>query len=156
MLPIYYGADASGLLTSLRSFARSAGSVPATGPLRAATIAAGERYLRFATDRMQSLASGGGDWAPLKASTVRARERAGYGGEAPILQETGRLIRSMQPGDAENVLQPMPDGVLAGTAVPYADFVNAARPFIVDPDQRTQGEIGAILAEGLREQAEVG
>jgi len=35
-----------------------------------------------------------GGWQPLARSTVRGREREGYGGEHPILQKTGALRKS--------------------------------------------------------------
>lgn len=57
-------------------------------------------------------------WAPLKASTLARRRKAGAG--AKILQDTGRMKQSFVPGGRDGAYFIGPDYVSVGTKVAYA------------------------------------
>nr|WP_294515923.1 hypothetical protein [uncultured Rhodopila sp.] len=120
-----------------------------SGPVEQGMIEGGEIWLAYLRSRFDS--EGDGDWKQLADSTVEQRKRKGIGGEHMILQESGDLLKSLTPGDPNNVLRATPDGVELGSAVPYAPFVNAARPFIVPPDAVTKEQMEAALQRRIDE-----
>ena len=146
-------ADASALLDALRALPRLVEDIPPAGPLREASTETGRLYLGYAAARYQR--GGDGEWADLTEATKKAKARKGYDPDA-INVGSGRLLDSLTPGAAENVLNPLPDGVEAGTSVPYAAAVDADRPFIVDPDAPTEAAMGQTLADGLAAEQEAG
>lgn len=82
----------------------------------------------------------GTPWAPLAASTVRARERRwGYyrqppngvaGGAFPVLLWTSRLLGGFQRESGEHIRQITADALRWGNAVPYAKYLQPRRPMI--------------------------
>lgn len=54
-------------------------------------------YRAFTRMRFFKLSRGGGDWPPLKASTLRQRRKGKGEGTAAILRDTGALFASLQP-----------------------------------------------------------
>lgn len=86
----------------------------------------GEGRLAFqatATGRMRAGFGGRGGWAQLAESTVRERERLGYGGAHPILFREGNLATALAERGAEgNIFELSPTGISAGTDLYYAGF----------------------------------
>lgn len=80
-------------------------------------------------------------WAPLSRKTL-TKKRTGGTGQAEILRNTGRLLRSITPGvdgvarGPDQVVQTLPGSVVVGTNVPYAAAhqtgtrTTPARPFL--------------------------
>jgi hypothetical protein len=67
-------------------------------------------YRSFTRLRFAKFSKGGGDWAPLKPSTLKRRR--GGGGNAAILRDTGAMFASLQPTtDSGSILQ--------STALPF-------------------------------------
>lgn len=65
---------------------------------------------------------GGGPWAPLAESTIKDKQRQGYG-MMPIMWRTGALADSLAEKDAPgNVFVTTPESVTVGTSVYYAQF----------------------------------
>lgn len=54
-------------------------------------------YRAFTRQRFYNLSRGGGEWPPLKASTLRQRRKGKGQGTAAILRDTGALFASLQP-----------------------------------------------------------
>lgn len=52
-------------------------------------------YRSFVRQRFARLSRGGGEWAPLKPSTIKRRR--GGGGNAAILRDTGAMFAGLQP-----------------------------------------------------------
>lgn len=67
-------------------------------------------------------------WPQLAASTVADRLRLGYGGTNPILQRTGALALSLEPGGPGNVFQTTPNSLTIGTSIWYAGFHQKGAP----------------------------
>jgi hypothetical protein len=143
-MDVTYTADASGILDGLRKLQAVASATSAGGKLQAAYRRAGERYLQGTFNR---IVQGDPNWKGLTKATIANRLRHGWG-QAPLLQNTGTLLRSYQPGDSNNILITLPNGFEAGSAVPYAKYVDAKRPF-ADPDFPTQSDIGQIILQGI-------
>lgn len=137
-----FSADASGVLADLRR--RYGDRVPPD-----VAFSVGTAYLNFIRDRFERYASSNGDWTQLAESTKREKIARGYPPDK-INIRSGRLLNSFEPGDTENVLLPQPDGVLCGTSVPYAEYVQAVRAILVDPDAETEAEIARILSDALQ------
>lgn len=55
-------------------------------------------YRSFIRQRFVSFSRGGGDWPPLKPSTLAKRRKGKGSGTAAILRDTGLLFASLQPG----------------------------------------------------------
>ena len=69
------------------------------------------------------LGEAAGPWKPLADSTVRERERLGYGGAHPILQRKGELRESLTiRGGVGNVFEVSPDRLRVGTSLFFAFF----------------------------------
>lgn len=65
----------------------------------------------------------GDAWPGLAPSTIRQRERAGYGGANPIMIRTSRLLQSLsQRSTVDSIVKVDRFSMLFGTKVPYADF----------------------------------
>lgn len=76
----------------------------------------GETAEQFATEGRH--ASGG--WAPLKFSTLREKEKAGFGSRG-ILERTLALEDSLtRRNDPNQVLEIQPDSLVFGSRLPYA------------------------------------
>jgi len=85
----------------------------------------------LAADVAQNFASEGalfdfgfGGWDALADSTVRQRERLGYGGEGPIELRTGELRDSFQRGGVGNVTDLQPLGMVYGSLAFQAGWQN--------------------------------
>ena len=72
--------------------------------------------------------SGGEPWQPLADSTRRERARLGYGAAHPILERTGRLMRSLVLGDRDSIVETSPDSLSLGTKVEYFPFHQSRLP----------------------------
>lgn len=101
----------------------------------------------------------GSSWAPLAPSTVRERERLGYGGAHPILVRQGDLMESLTVlGARGNITRIGPTSAEFGTAHPLAPFHHwgtrrmPARPLVGLTWRRKQG-IVKRLGDYIREQA---
>ncbi len=65
---------------------------------------------------------GGNYWPPLAASTLREKERLGYGG-MPMLQREGHLLESLsRRGAPGNIFETGPNSLAVGTSIGYAGF----------------------------------
>lgn len=115
----------------------------------------GVRYSAFVRRRFVKFSRGGGNWAPLKASTKKARR--GKGGLVAILRDTGTLFGALTIGSPGNVGKNIPNGYEFGfggggshpegrmTIVRLAEIHQKgarsrnipARPIIVQPDSPT-------------------
>lgn len=66
----------------------------------------------------------GDSWDSLAASTIRRRRAKKTWPPTTILQETGRLIKSLMPkgmgASTEQIFEPLDNGIKVGTGVPYA------------------------------------
>lgn len=92
---------------------------------RAATISLA--YAAIATDfraiEARRFRAEGPGWEPLAPSTVRERERKGYGGAHPILRRTGALQDSFtNPAAPHAVFRVEPEGFFVGSSDPVAHF----------------------------------
>ena len=72
--------------------------------------------------------SGGEPWQPLADSTRRERARLGYGAAHPILERTGRLVRSLVIGDDGGFAEITPGSLIVGTTVPYFVYHQSNKP----------------------------
>lgn len=93
-------------------------------------------------------------WKPLAPSTVAKRRKGRGAGSPEILRDTGRLLNSLSPGGADNLLAPIPGGVRVGTNVVYAEWAGEDRPLWPDwPDwpERWRKELLVELARGTKE-----
>lgn len=145
--------DASGILSDLRKIGVSIEAT--TGPIGEAKRDAGAIYL----EAMRARFGGSAGWDELSESTKAERRRQGYPEDAPILIQSGRLLETLTPGDPENILTPLPEGVDAGTSIPKSAPLHfgsperkiPARPILVDPEPSTQAEMAQRIADGIDE-----
>lgn len=101
----------------------------------------------------------GAEWPALADSTVRERERLGYGGEGPILVRTGELLESLTvEGASGNITRIGPVSAEFGSAHPLAGYHHwgtrriPERP-IVGLTRDRQQDIVYRLGTYVREQA---
>ena len=103
-------------LTGLNRFARAMrdGSPAMTRTLRQWAV----RYRSFAQLRFDLFSRGGGDWPPLKESTIRRRRQR----TDTILRDTGTLFRALNPvlGNPGSFEQLEPMAVIVGFGGPGA------------------------------------
>lgn len=130
---------------------------------REASDVVGVRVLSWIWQAYSDKARGGSDvwgmrWRPIKPASLRSRfaklksfSRADRATQARTLAEaaqrheigvdTGRLIRSLQYGASEAIIEVDDVGVEVGSAVLYAGYFDAARPIIPDgltPEQEDE------------------
>ena len=108
----------------LRSGGQTIGGSPINNALKQWAV----RYRAFIQERFLIYSRGGGDWAPLKPSTIRARNRRkGRRGRksnalyAAILRDTGQLYQALAPeftGKPGAIEQAIPFGVRVGYGGP--------------------------------------
>ena len=55
----------------------------------------GNIYIDFLTDRFEIYSLGGGDWAPLRPSTIKSKKRKGSALPAAILRDTDKMFGSI-------------------------------------------------------------
>ena len=121
-------------------------------------------YRAFIRQRFHKFSRGGGDWAPLKASTLKRRRKGKGTGEAAILRDTGALFAALQPTTGfEGLIQstPRPLGFTAflgggksyktgATLVQIAEYHHfgegrlPARAILVQPDITVIDRMGKV------------
>lgn len=135
---------------------RSGGQEIGGSPINNAVKQWAVRYREFIRERFLLFSRGGGNWKPLKASTVRKKK-----GSRIILRDTGQLFNALEPvftGKPGALEQKIPFGVRVGYGGPgiytkkYGGVATIAdiasfhqtgagylpkREIIVPPDQRT-------------------
>lgn len=124
-------------------------------------------YRAYIRQRFLRLSRGGGEWPPLKQSTIKARRKGKGDGSPAILRDTGALMASLQPslGTGGLIQQtPRPLGFTAflggggtyksgPTLTQVATWQHEgagrlpARPILVQPDATTIDRMGQV---GLR------
>jgi len=107
---------------------------------------------------------GGGEWAPLKESTIKRRRKGKGTGSPAILRDTGALFASLQPGVSGGLMKSSPlrpSGVkiFLGGAERYSDGTTLedvatfhhegkghlpAREILVQPDAATIKKMGDV------------
>ena len=127
-------------------------------------------YSTFAKRRFKKFSRGGGDWAPLRPSTIAGRRKGkGTGRVASILWDKyGSLYKALTLGAPGNLKKDIRGGVrfgygggakhkdggtIAGIAHGH-QFGNRkrnlpARPIIVDPDQPTVNRLAAATLKWI-------
>ena len=108
-----------------------AGIRGAPGPINDFFIQLATRVLVFWQRRFDKLSAGGGEWPPLKKSTIKARRKGGgkrsragvaalrsrgasKAGSAKILKVTGILRNALNKGAPGNVIERTPGGIKVG------------------------------------------
>lgn len=138
------------------------------GPVRKALKRWALRYRAFLRERYIQNSRGGGDWPPLKPSTIRARR----GTTASILIDKGTMFGAFSPvfaGLPGQLEQGIPYGIRVGVggAAPHPDAgvsvaelirihhlglgVVPTREIVVPPDARTAGEMREDMRQALEE-----
>ena len=83
--------------------------------------AAGMYVLEQVSNHFRSKTGNDGPWAPLSKATVARRRKGKGSGSAQILRDTGRLMQSVTPAQAEgNIFQLEDMSVTVGTNITYA------------------------------------
>lgn len=147
-IPVRFKFDASNCLGTLELLKQEVSS-PAAKGLKPGFLAAAKTYSLFIVRRFLRFSSGGGSWRALKPATVRAK------GSRRILRDTDRLLRSLYPGGAGNVMSVDRRGATVGTMVPYARFHNVGtgtipkRQIYVRPDQQTRQAMAQDMRKAL-------
>lgn len=75
------------------------------------------RYRGFIQERFDTYSKGGGDWAPLAPSTIKARRKGRGKGSPAILKNTGILFAAINPtfsGQPGALQEDIPFGVRVG------------------------------------------
>lgn len=123
----------SGFKDRINRDLRSGGQVAGGSPINNAIKQWGTRYRSFIQERFLIFSRGGGNWPPLKPSTIRARmrrrkgmrkgKRGSYKGviTAAILRDTGQLYQALSPeftGKPGAIEQAIPFGVRVGYGGP--------------------------------------
>lgn len=113
-------------------------------------------YLTFTRRRFNINSTGSGDWQSLSSRTIKRRRAKSGGNRFPILKDTEKLYDSLKPGDVNNILEVLPNGVKVGTAIPYATYHQygtsrmPARTILVFPDQDAQQAMNSRVIAGFR------
>jgi hypothetical protein len=99
----------------------------ATGPMFQANMDMAGMWDEFLQDRYDVFSRGGGDWAPLKESTIkrksgRATMGGGRVGAILILIDRGDMRASMNRGEPNHFIQVLPDGITEGSLDPKIRF----------------------------------
>lgn len=145
-------------------------------PIADALRQVGAIYMGFTRERFDKFSRGGGDWAPLSASTLARKQRKGRtasgnrtkrqrvslaileargalnAGETAILRDTGLLFGSLTQFGSE----PIPGGVRVGSQLDYAKCHQEgtdtipARPIFAQPDAPTLDQMPQSLERGLQ------
>lgn len=113
------------------------------------------KFFEFESDQFQSSGGAGasGQWKPLSAA-YEARKTAKYGTFALLAGaniRTERLYKSLTTDTPDTVYQPEKQSLTLGTTVPYARFVQAARP-VIDLSDKQKKELGKAIKGGLMPQ----
>lgn len=90
------------------------------------------------------ITSGGSGWAPMKRLPKRPHA---------LLWDSATLLRSLTPGDSENILQIGDPTTIVGSAVAYAAALNygypehnlPARPYLITNDEVSEGAAQAFI-----------
>lgn len=95
-----------------------------SGPIDAMITQWGVRYRSFAQERYDKYSKGGGDWAPLKESTIKRRRhgRNKSGLSAAILRDTNTMFTVLSPvfrNQPGALQQRLSDGILVGFGGPH-------------------------------------
>jgi hypothetical protein len=146
-----------------------------SGPIRDAVRVWAAMYRSFAQERFKVQSRGGGEWPPLKDSTVKRRRKGRRGSNAPrasILWNTGTLVGGLTPrfvGAPGQLQEDIPFGVRVGygpdphpgsngrvTVKDLAQWHQTGagnlpeRPIIVDPDRRTVQMMADEMEDAIR------
>lgn len=157
---------------------RSGGQVSGGSPINNAIKKWAARYRSFIQERFANFSRGGGDWPPLKASTIRARRKGrkkGGGLTAAILRDTNTLFNALSPEFTNKpgaIQEEIPFGVRVGYGGPgkytkknkgtatIADIANfhqigaghlPVREIIVQPSERLLQQMGDDMNKALIE-----
>lgn len=118
---------------------------------------AGSAYLRYTRRRFYAKQAGG--WPPLAPSTVRDKKRRGTFAKGTLIDK-GRMVKSLTPGNQNNVLQVRGTAVAAGssdpnlpyhqhgtTRMPRRQVIDAPdAPAISEMDRETVAAVNKLLA----------
>lgn len=132
-------------------------------------------YRAFAQERFRDQSRGGGQWPPLKESTVRRRRKGRRRSGAPrasILWDTGTLVGALTPrfiGAPGQLEENIPFGIRVGYGRDPHPGANGAvtiqklagwhqtgagnlpeRPIIVEPNDRTIQLMAREMEDGIR------
>lgn len=137
------------------------------GPVRKALRQWGHRYLGFTRERFVRMSRGG--WAPLAASTIKARRKGAGSGTPAILRDTGTLFGALSPGTPGNRFKDIENGVSIGyggrsshpdgqaTIADIARFHQTGagnlpkREILVEPDRTTKARMLQDMRRAVRE-----
>lgn len=156
-------------LKRFESEVNSGFKVGATGPIRKAIKQWGIRYRAFLQQRYLKFSQGGGNWPPLKPSTIKRRRKQ----SSAILFDTGTMFGAFEP-----VFQNKPGqlnkeidfGVLVGVGGDFSSHPTAhgvtlkeliiihhfglgvvpARIIVVPPSSRLIGDMVGDMSRALR------
>jgi phage gpG-like protein len=81
-----------------------------------------------ATFENEGASNAGGSWPQLAPATVADRRRTGFSPTHPILERTGRLMRSVTQETGDTILVQAPQYFAIGSAVPYVAFHQSTAP----------------------------
>lgn len=106
-------APLENVVRDIRRGLRTGGSAT---PVRGMLRKWGTRYLGEMQRRAKKFSRGGGDWAPLKVSTIKSRRKGrGKSKRSPaILSDTNTLISSLRRGAAGNLFKDIKNGIRVG------------------------------------------
>lgn len=110
------------------------------GDLRPAFSQVVDWFHHWQRNRFQNRA--GGMWAPLKQRTVRRK------GNARVLIDTGRLMRSLTKSAAGSVTDIRRESLEVGTRVPYASYQNKRRR-LIRMTSSARGDIMRIITDHI-------
>ena len=92
---------------------------------------------------------GNGEWPSLKPDTVKEKRRKNDSDPEKINYATGALEASLSDDGAGHTKSINADSVIVGTTIPYAGYVDQARPILVSPSGQLIQEIGDKLNGNL-------